>query len=68
MSGVLFVVYIPSKEVEKRIRNKYETTENVDMETERNCGDGDGAVGLDRTPLTTPEMQQRFCVQPSEVS
>lgn len=56
MSGVLFVVYIPSKEIEKSIRQKYGNTEDVTEEKEKYQG---ATGGNDHTPLTTPEMQQR---------
>lgn len=64
MSGVLFVVYIPSKEVEENIRLKHAHSQSiVVVTTENDRGDGRAAVGGqddDHTPLTTPEMQQRF--------
>lgn len=63
MSGVLFVVYIPSRHTEEQIRLKYGESERAVAESEK--GDGDAAAAdkpllKDDTPLTTPEMQHRF--------
>lgn len=70
MSGVLFVVYIPSKLTEERIRLKHGGSQIVNEVTERHGPGGDyGAEAMpnqSETPLTTPEMQQRF--QPFQVS
>lgn len=69
MSGVLFVVYIPSKTTEERVRGKYSHAEVVSTEIEKGgYGDNNGAVGLDQTPLTTPEMQHRDVASKSHVS
>lgn len=57
MSGVLFVVHIPSKQTEQKLRdnkNKDTVTENH----EKNIGYIRSDCSGNATPLTTPEMQR----------
>lgn len=60
MSGVLFVVHIPSKETEQKLRdNKKEAV--VHEENENGFGASQRksrSVSENTTPLTTPEMQR----------
>lgn len=56
MSGVLFVVYIPSKEIEKDIREKHAALhiENEEIKPR------DDIKEHPSTPISTPEMQRSF--------
>lgn len=45
MSGVLFVIYVPTKETEQKLRDRHEA-DQIRLEMEKKD-----------SPLTTPEMQ-----------
>jgi len=55
MSGVLFVVYIPSRAEEQRIRERYVHDQTHQLATERK-----------QTPMSTPEMQRAQCPESDE--
>lgn len=57
MSGVLFVIYIPTKEVEERIRQSLGEIESIAEEDERTAD-----TEKNEAPLSTPEMQRRESV------
>lgn len=60
MSGVLFVVHIPSKETEQKLRDSKKEAV-VSEENEKGNGDAGGKLRYaseQTTPLTTPEMQR----------
>uniref|UniRef100_A0A336LZL7 CSON006277 protein n=1 Tax=Culicoides sonorensis TaxID=179676 RepID=A0A336LZL7_CULSO len=64
MSGVVFVIHIPSKETEKKLRDSHRKQTDVSDVNEKNGENGVNfkespkTVSEETTPLTTPEMQR----------
>lgn len=59
MSGVLFVVHIPSEETEQKLRdNKKEAVIVEENEKEGDSERRSRSTSEHTTPLTTPEMQR----------